>query len=332
MIAPRKRSNPWTSSGLADDIAEHQAGHGVAVALGPGGEEPGEGPAVRGVQLAHQPQVQQGHLVIGGDEDVARVQVGVHEAVLEDHLQQRLQPHPGHALGVGPGAIHRQDLGPVDEASCTGCGWWTGPAITSGNTTSGLPRKFSRNRRLLCGFDPEIQLGEDGPPELLHHRRGLQRRRWWAPGPAARAPMRMTARSKVHSSTTSGPADLHRHHPPVGQAGLVHLRHRGRGDGDRDQFLEHLGEWSAQILLDGAGHGRERERTDVVLQPLQRPGHVFGHQVGPGAHDLPDLDEGGAQAAKQIGHHLRRTRFVADLARPCVSHSHSQPSHQRVTC
>ena len=31
------------------------------------------------------------------------------------------QPEARHALGIRPGAVHRQDLGPVDEASCTGC-------------------------------------------------------------------------------------------------------------------------------------------------------------------------------------------------------------------
>src|SRR6185312_3217988 len=60
----------------------HDVGHGVAVALGPGGEEPGEPFAVRLVEIADQPEIQQRQLVVGGDEDVSGVEIGVYEPVL----------------------------------------------------------------------------------------------------------------------------------------------------------------------------------------------------------------------------------------------------------
>ena len=92
------------------DSVVHDAGHRVAVALRPGGEEAREALAVRLVELADQAQVEQGQLVVGGDEDVPRVQVGVHEAVLEDHLQQRRQPEARHPLRIGAGRRRGEDL------------------------------------------------------------------------------------------------------------------------------------------------------------------------------------------------------------------------------
>jgi len=41
------------------------------------------------------------------------------------------------------------------------------------------------------------------------------------------------------------------------------------------------------------------ERADLVLQPLEGRDHVGREQVGPGAHDLADLDERGSQVAEQ---------------------------------
>ena len=105
-------------------------------------------------------------------------------------------------------------------------------STTSGKTTSAWPWKFSRKRRLLPRLDAEIELGEHRAAELLDGAsigasveiEGIQAIR---------------ARPKPHHDQVEGadlddvgPAHLDGDDAAVGQARLVHLRHRRRRDRD----------------------------------------------------------------------------------------------------
>ena len=129
-----------------------------------------------------------------------------------------------------------------------------------------------------------------------------------------------------------GAADLHRHDAAVGQARLVHLRHRRRGDRDRRELREDGRQRAAEVALDGADDVLERERADVVLQLGERGRDVLGDEVGPGAHDLADLDEGGAQLAEQVDHHLTQPGAPPRLARTPQPEQPASPTQNRVPC
>ena len=81
-----------------------------------------------------------------------------------------------------------------------------------------------------------------------------------------------------------------------------------------------------QILGDGARHGLVGKRADVVLQVGERGGDVVGHEIGARAHDLPDLDEGGAQVAKEVEQALAEPRPPAGSTGE--DQQQNQPTHE----
>lgn len=83
-----------------------------------------------------------------------------------------------------------------------------------------------------------------------------------------------------------------------------------------------------QILLDGAHHVGEGKGSHVVLQVLKRVSDVFGKQIGARAHDLSDLDEGGAQSAKKIEHTAAKPGLTAFA--PREGDEQPQPTHEPV--
>src|SRR4029453_18074671 len=85
----------------------------------------------------------------------------------------------------------------------------------------------------------------------------------------------------------------------AGEPGAVHLRHRGRGDGIPRELIEELLRGAPEVLEDRALDVQVGEGTDLVLQLLERLDHVRREEVGARRHDLPDLDEGGAEITEQ---------------------------------
>lgn len=78
-------------TGRVPDQVEHRPGGPVQVPTQEGNEQGDQVLAKGVVELAHHAEVDHRQTAVGCDEEVARVRVGMEEAVLEDHLAQ----HPG---------------------------------------------------------------------------------------------------------------------------------------------------------------------------------------------------------------------------------------------
>ena len=156
---------------------------------------------------------------------------------------------------------------------------------------------------VVAGLDAEIQLGEDGPAELLD---GGDRRQRRDRGDGVQHARADSHHGEIEGAKLDhvGTPDLDGDDATVRQARLVDLRHRGRGDGDGRELGKELAHGTAKIGLERSDDRLEGEGTDVVLEVLERARHVVGDEVGAGAHDLADLDEGGAQLAEKVEDHL----------------------------
>ena len=251
------------------------------------------------VELAHQPQVQQRQLVVRRDEDVPRVQVGVHEAVLEDHLHQRRQPEARHPLRVGAGGRSRQNLGSDNKRH-----------RQDAFRRQGVDHLGEDDRRLglEVGAEPAVVAGLDAEIEL---RRTPRARTPPAPrrGPGSAndgtsassfAQARMTTRSNVQISTTFGRRTLTATMRPSGSRALWTCDTDADAIGTGANSAKIGAQRPPEVGLDGAHDVLDREGADVILQLGERGGDVFGQHVGARAHDLPYLDVGRAQLAAQI--------------------------------
>ena len=82
----------------------------------------------------------------------------------------------------------------------------------------------------------------------------------------------------------------------VAQHGAMHLRHRRGRDGLGIEVGVDVVERAPEVALSTmSAHGRERERRHVVAQQRQLVDQRAGQQVGARRGDLPHLDEGGAE-------------------------------------
>ena len=75
----------------------------------------------------------------------------------------------------------------------------------------------------------------------------------------------------------------------------MHLRHRRGCERRWIEFIEQLLERTREILLDDPAYLGNREWTHILLQENQLRDDFRWQLVGPRAHYLPDLYEGGAQ-------------------------------------
>jgi hypothetical protein len=141
-------------------------------------------------------------------------------------------------FGVGPGAVHGQDLGPLDEASCTARARWTAPrppreqhlrvaaeVLAEAAVVGAPPPGSPAGRRSARPNSSTTATGSSGP--------SVGSRREAGPTPHHR---------QVEGAQLDhvGPPHLHRHQAAAGQTRLVHLRHRGRGDGHGRELGEDL--------------------------------------------------------------------------------------------
>ena len=217
-----------------------------------------------------QAEVEQGQLVVGGDEDVARVQVGVHEAVLEDHLQQRLEAEARDPLGIGAGRAGRQDLRAGDEAH--------GQDALGGQRLDRPPGRPRPARPGSCRGSGGCCGPRCGNRAARRSRGRTPRRRRRAPAsrstgcaPSTRAPIRITARSKVQISTTFGRRTLTATMRPSGRRALCTC--------DTDADASGTGANSAKIA---------RERApEVALDRARPPPRTGRGRRSPAARPAP---------------------------------------------
>jgi hypothetical protein len=86
--------------------------------------------------------------------------------------------------------------------------------------------------------------------------------------------------------------DFHGDGRPIVQSGSVDLRQRRRADGFGVYLAEHLVQRASEFRLNQRAHGRPRLGGGVVLELAQFVNKRVGQQVGAGAENLSQLDEG----------------------------------------
>ena len=285
----------------------HDAGHGVAVALGPGGEEAREARRCGSSSSPTSPRSSSASLSSG----VMKMFPGCRSACTKPSskiiLSSACRPRRATRFGIRARAGVARILVPsmklmvrmrsVDSAS-----------ITSGKTTSGSSAEVLAEAAVVarprCGNRAARRSRARTP------RRSATGASVAIDGMAfsRRAPMRITARSKVHSSTTLGRRTLTATMRPSAAAPCgpatptprpaapARTRRRARRSGGRGR---------SSMVRTTASNGNGPTSS---CSSLERARDVLGDEVGPRAHDLADLDEGGAQLAEQIERPPARTR------------------------
>jgi hypothetical protein len=211
--ATRKRSKASVAFDGVDGHRVEQVRHGVTVAVGPGGEEARKSRTMGRIELAHQAQVDDGDAVVFEDEDVARVQIRVHEAVHEDHLHQGAQAKAGDDLGIAWALARIQDLGALDVGHAQDA-FRTVFLEDFRKDHVGLVAEVFAKAAVVPGFHAKIELGVDGAAKLLD--RGFWRHR------GQRRDLAQQVRHLAHDSQVEAadfenvrPPHLHRHDAAV---------------------------------------------------------------------------------------------------------------------
>ncbi len=129
---------------------------------------------MKGVKLPDQAQVDQGHPIVRGDEDVPRVQIGMNETVLEDHLHEGVHAQPGDAFGIRSGLADAQDLGPFDKRHAQDAlAGQLGQYLGEDHLV--LVAEVFAKTSVVVRLDAEVELGEYRASEFLDRRLRLHR-------------------------------------------------------------------------------------------------------------------------------------------------------------
>ena len=252
----------------------------------------------------------------GADEDVARVHVGVEEAVAEHLGEENLHAAFGQQLHVGVLRAQGGDVGhrhAVDALHDQ----HLGPAVIPVDLRHVDQRRAFEVALELAGvgrFAQQVELVVDDLLVVADHFHRVQATR--LAGHAFGDTCEQEQPGQVLGDDRPQPrADHLDHHVFAAvQARGVHLGDRGRGQRLLLEAGEHLGNGRAQLFLDQC-HGPGRlERRHLVLQQRQFVGDVLGQQDAAGGENLPELDEHRAQVLQRQAQ-PRTAREVAAPAR-----------------
>jgi hypothetical protein len=278
-------------------------GDGDAVAVTQGQEQPHQGLPHGFGYPCHHADVDQGQLVVVGQQDVAGMGIGVEEALDQDLVQVALeqlvrqrraiqvQPaqrsHGGH---LGPGDVrHREDRrgGVVLDR------------LGDDETVVGLQDSSEADQ--VAGLPPEIELVLQCPTELVEQLRE-------AIAPSCLAVAVGEGRQIGEGGHVLGDllADSRPLHLDDDRAAVAHRRpvdlaERSRCQGSGVEGAEGVGQPGAQLGLHDVLHLVEPERLHVVLEAGQGFGVHRRDEVGAGREELAQLDERGAHGLQVVG-------------------------------
>ena len=261
-----------------------------------------QGPFELVVDLRHQAQVDENHAVVVRENDVPRVQIGVHEAVLEDHLQDCVQATFGERLAVaadllGLGGshtfheLHRQHAFGAEVV------------VEVRHVHAVDVGEILREASVVRSLEAKVELVAHGLAEALDGTRQREE-------PNARNEIQdLRPRHHEHQiplDLDSGrrALDLHRGLRPVVQLRDVHLSHRCGGHRLGIDAHEPGARGVVELGVEHLRDLRVGHRRDPVLKPGERLGDAGSHDVGAGAQDLPELHVGGAETLEHVGEHL----------------------------
>jgi hypothetical protein len=232
------------------------------------------------------------------------VRVGVEEAEGEDLRQEDPRPpdrHLGRVDAQPPQAVQVVDVHPLDQLH------GQDPAgrvllVDQGHVGERHPGQLRLAPLHRPALDVQVDLAPQAPLELPGDRHRLVRGQERQPALGQLREVLQDVQVGPDDLLDARPADLQRQLAAVGPDGAVDLRDRGRGQRLRVDGEELRGRAAVLLVQDRPGLG-ERERPHRVAQQRQLAGVRLRQDVGPGAQDLPELDE-------------RRAQILADQAEP----------------
>ena len=269
------------------------------------------------IDLPGHAAVDEGDRAVLEGEDVARVRIGVEEAELEAHAEDRVRAGGDDRLGailrqVAP--PHRREQRAVDLVHREDPPRGHRPV----DLGEAHPRRGGAVARLLrpgpeepgesiarASLVLEVDLASEFLRELPHHLGRAVREVLEAMLHESREQLQ-DVHVRRDDPLRIGPQDLEDDLAPVAPDRPVHLRHRGcgeRGLVDRlEEFVEAIPELARKTLADQ----RERHRRDrrMQLRELRRPRRR--NEIGPQAQDLPELHEGRAELLHREPQPLRQ--------------------------
>ena len=238
---------------------------------------------------------------IQADHDVARVHVGMEEAVAKD-------------LGEEDGDAVTRQLGDVDTGVAQALQLADGHAVHAlhhhHRGSAEIPHHLGHQHQIealhvaaqlggVGGFAYQVEFVVQVVVELGHHLAGLEPLAV-GPGPFDH-PRQLVQQLQVvvHHLQHAGAQHFHRHFAATAagfaQRREMHLGDRRTGHRRGVELFEHLVELLAEGLFDQGHRLHARKRRHPVLQQGQFVGHVQRQQVTPGRQHLTELDEDGAE-------------------------------------
>ena len=303
--------------GHAGDREAHEAvGEGGRVAPAHGEHHVAHGAAVVGGEPPHDAEVHVDDLALV-DHEVARVRVGVEEAVVE-HLGGvvvgELGADLGEVVALGDEARRVVDGDSIDEVhdhdvarAERGIGLGAVDEATVGVVAAELLE--------AARLDEEVRLLAERLPELVHHR--LQVDELVLAHEAARVARERPHDRDVlrHDLFDVRALDLHGDELAGHEARLVHLRHGRRAQRAVVDGVEDLLERGLVLGAQGLDHGRVVHGHHARPKAGELPREVLGKDLGAHGEDLARLDEGGAELLEHAAQALGR-EAVEDVVAP----------------
>ncbi len=257
----------------------------------------------------HHAEVDEGEAVARQVEHVARVRVGVEEAVLDDHLEHRLRAALREQRPVVAG-LGRQPIQLVTRNAVD-------PVLHVDALAGVLPvhardhdmrqrREVGRDALGAAAFGSEVELAAQRARELAHELAravGLQRRQF---GLGDRGDAVEQPQVGLDHVADAGAADLDDDFAAVLQLRAVHLRDRRAGQRLGVEAREHGLGFGAEILAQLRAQRVQRHGGHAAVQLLELGDPVGAEQVGAAGEDLAELDEGGAEFLERHAHLRRR--------------------------
>ena len=266
--------------------------------------EPG---AVVRRQTPHDPQVDVNDFPVA-DEEVARMRVGMEEAVVEDLRGVVVEDLLADLLQVvagSPQPVGRQDGDAVDvlhDQHVLATEFRVHVRAVDERHVLVQPRELLEVRRLAL----EVRLLEERGPQLLHHVAQVEH---LVVLHEARRLARHHAHDvdvERHGGLHAGTLDLHRHDVAVREARLVHLCKRRAAERRGIYGVEDVALAFAVDVVEGREHLVERQRVALHLQLLQLVAVGFRQDLRARGQRLADLHEAGAQVLQHGAKLLRR--------------------------
>jgi len=253
------------------------------------------------------PEIEQGDASVVGEEDVARMRIGVEKSIDEDLMEIGAEKFFGQPGAVQINACERIEFGNFPAGDVFHREHAAGGVIVDGlrdENTGKIAKGFSEApeiRRLL----PVIEFEEKRLAQLFDHETEL----------VTPASLRMSVKHlgdflhrfeiPGHVLPDARSLDLDRNGPAIAQLGAMHLsegcrRHRGAF-----KFQERLGKSGANLDRDNRLDLADREWLDMILKAGERFHVSRRYEVRTRGNELAEFDESRAQLF-QIGREFLR--------------------------